>query len=116
MMGHRLRELEMRRQRLLLRSERLRAELASDQRYVLQALGGFDRFLTIAKGFAKPLLFSGAGLLLLSFLRRARPARFAMRTLVWVSMARKLLPFVGLIRAFVRSRSKRPPPESAESP
>ncbi len=108
----RLDELAMRRQELLLRSQQLRADLAADQRYVIEALSGLDRFASIAKNVSKPIALGAAALLMLSFMRRARPAAFAMRALVWVSMARRLLPIVGLVRTFMRSRQRPPPPES----
>lgn len=115
MMGARLEELEMRRRRLLLKSARLRSEFGADQRYVLETLSGVDRYYSIARGLAKPALFAGAGLLLMKFLRRggqaAGGAGFAVRALMWVSMARKVLPFLGLARAFMKSR-QRPPPET----
>jgi hypothetical protein len=113
MMDHRLDELALRRKRLLLKSARLRADFAADQRYVLQTISGVDKYYAIARGLARPVLFGGLGLLLVKVLsrgRRAAGAGFAMRALMWVSVAKRLLPLVGIARAFVRSRS-RPPPE-----
>ncbi|MEP7245347.1 MAG: hypothetical protein ABI885_16965 [Gammaproteobacteria bacterium] len=121
MMGGRLDELALRRKMLLLRSERLRSDLATDQRYVLQSLSGLERYVSIARGVGKPLLMGGLGAMLLGFLRRRRPrgrgggseygseSRWALipRALVWVSTARRLLPLVGLCREFLRSRSRR---------
>jgi hypothetical protein len=117
-MGHRLAELEMRRRRLLLKSARLRTEFGADQRYVLETLSGVDRYFSIARGVVKPVALVGAGLLLLKMLRRRRHSHvddesgegvggFAARALVWVSMARRLLPLVGLVRAYMQSRARR---------
>jgi hypothetical protein len=107
-MSDRLDELAMRRRRLLLRSERLRADLAADQRVLLEALSGVDRAISIARSAAKPLMLVGAGALLLRLLRKSRPvagAGLAMKALFWVSMARKALPYATLARNMWRSRS-----------
>jgi hypothetical protein len=107
-MSDRLNELAMRRRQLLLRSERLRLDLAADQRVMLEALSGVDRACHIAKRAAAPLLMFGAGALLFRLLRKSRPvagAGFAMKALFWVSMAQKALPYVGLVRNMWRSRS-----------
>jgi hypothetical protein len=123
MMGARLAELEMRRRRLLLKSARLRSEFGADQRYVLDTLSGADRYYSMARNVAKPALFVGASLLLLQLLRRRRRrfesedvdtdrAGFAARALVWVSMARRLLPLLRLARAFMQARARRAEQES----
>jgi hypothetical protein len=108
-MSDRLEELAMRRRALLLRSERLRADLAADQRVMLDALSGVDRAVSMAKRAATPLLFVGAGLLLVKLFRRGRRpsvgSGLAMRTLFWVSMAQRALPYVSLLRNMWRSRS-----------
>src|SRR6185369_10299829 len=121
-MSDRLEELAMRRRRLLLRSERLRAELAADQQLMLDALSGVDRAISTARKAAKPALLVGAGLLLFKLIRGRRSpaaatARFAgggaaggsllMRALFWVSMAQRALPYVSLARNLWRSRSSR---------
>ena len=130
MMGDRLEELALRRKMILLRSERLRADLAADQRYVLQSLSGFERFVNIARGVGKPLLMGGLGAMLLRFIRRPRrggrgrgeadgaESRWALlpRALVWISTARRLLPLVGLCREFLRSRSRRESPTGPSQP
>ena len=117
MMGHRLAELEMRRRRLLLKSARLRSEFGADQRSLLVTLSGVDRYYAIARNVAKPALFVGGSLLLLKLLRRRRRsepdddssdrAGFAARALVWVSMARRVLPLLGIARAFMQARARR---------
>jgi len=107
-MKHRLDELAMRRRRLLLRSERLRADLRADRVVLMDALSGVDRAFSFARSAAPPLLLAGAGALILRLLRRSRPAAgagLAMKALFWVSMARRLLPYVTLIRRMWRSRS-----------
>jgi hypothetical protein len=98
-------ELAMRRRQLLLRSERLRSDLAADQRIVLEAIGGVDRIFGMAKSLASPLLLAGGGALLFGLLKRVRPVGFAMRGLVWVSLARRLLNIFTVVRAATRSRS-----------
>jgi hypothetical protein len=108
-MSDRIEELAMRRRRLLLRSERLRAELAADQQVMLDALSGVDRAISTAKKAAKPVFLVGAGLMLFKLLRRGR-ARTAgggmlMKALFWVSMAQRALPYFSLARNLWRSRS-----------
>jgi hypothetical protein len=124
-MSDRLAQLEMRRRALLLRSERLRADLAADQRVMLKALSGVDRFYANAKRVAPTVLMAGGGLLLLGLLRGSRrrgPARssgFLTKTLFWVTTARRVLPYVPLIKALCRSRfSQRPhpPPQPDDYP
>jgi hypothetical protein len=119
-MSDRLEELAMRRRRLLLRSDRLRAELAADQQVLLDALSGVDRAISTAKKAAKPVFLVGAGLLLLKLLRGRRAPRadraglagvagrgFMTRTLFWLSIAQRALPYVSLARSLWRSRSSR---------
>ena len=98
---------------MLLRSERLRSELAADQRVILNAIGGFDRIFALARSVASPVLLAGGGALLFGLLKRFRPARFAMRGMVWVTMAKRLLTIFTLIRAVTRSRSRREPEAGA---
>lgn len=110
-MSDRLQELAMRRRRLLLRSERLRAELAADHQVMLNALSGVDRAISTARKAAKPVFLVGAGLLLLKFLRRGRArtagSGFLMKAMFWVSAAQRVLPYVSLARNLWRSRSSR---------
>jgi hypothetical protein len=115
----RLDELAVRRRMLLLRSERLRADLAADQQVFLDALSGVDRALATAKRAAKPVLLVGAGLLLLRLIRgggrrravataaAAGASGLAMRALFWITTAQKALPYISLIRNLWRSRSSR---------
>jgi hypothetical protein len=112
-MSDRFEELAMRRRQLLLRSERLRSDLAADQRIVLEAVGGFDKILSIAKGVASPLVIAAAGALFFGLLKRFRPVGLAMRGMVWISMAKRLLAVVGLVRAATRSRSHRAAEDSS---
>ena len=123
-MSDRLDELAMRRRRLLLRSERLRAELAADQQVMLEALSGVDRAIHKARKAAKPIFLVGAGLLLLRLIRgpgRAPSSSVArasggmatagrgimMKALFWLSLAQRALPYVSLARNLWRSRSSR---------
>ncbi len=109
-MSDRIDELARRRRQLLLRSERLRAELAADQRVVVDTLSGVDRAVSTAKRLA-PFLLAGGGLLLLTLFRgrrgsgvSARPVGLAMRSLAWIALARRALTVLTLIRAVSRSR------------
>src|SRR5262245_34103016 len=132
-MSDRLEELAMRRRRLLLRSERLRAELAADQQVMLDALSGVDRAIHTAKKAAKPIFLVGAGLMLFKLIRGRRGGRrgaaaglrglagatagegagraagsgLLMRALFWISVAQRALPYVSLARNLWRSRSSR---------
>jgi hypothetical protein len=122
-MSDRLEELSMRRRRLLLRSERLRADLAADQQVMLDALSGVDRAISTARKAAKPVLLVGAGLLLLKLIRGRRSPAAAglaravaggaagrglmMRALFWISLAQRAMPYVSLARNLWRSRSSR---------
>src|SRR3954471_2577286 len=116
-MSDRIEELAMRRRRLLLRSERLRAELAADQQVMLDALSGVDRAISTARKAAKPALLVGAGLLLFKLFRgrRSRPSAaglagaggraggsLLMRALFWVSMVQRAMPYVSLARSLWR--------------
>ena len=111
-MSDRLDQLAMRRRALTLRSERLRADLAADQQVMLDALSGVDRAYHRARRAAPKVLLVGAGLLLLKFVTRqrtpvrtaARNAGFVAKALFWVSMARRVMPYVPLIKALWRSR------------
>ena len=121
-MSDRLEELAMRRRRLLLRSERLRADLAADQQVMLDALSGVDRAISTARKAAKPVFLVGAGLLLFKLLRGRRSPRaglagsagmatagrgLMMRALFWLSIAQRALPYISLARNLWRSRSSR---------
>ena len=67
-----------------------------------------------AKKAATPLLFVGAGLMLIKLVRGGgrsvarRGGGLAMKALFWVSMAQRALPYVTLARDLWRSRSRRP--------
>jgi hypothetical protein len=121
----RFEQLELRRRQLLVRSARLRADLAADQQVIVDAISGVDRVVgrvrTLAS-FLSPLLLAGGGALLLRLLRgssRARPARKAglvARGANWLMRARRLLTVLSIIRAVARSRSRRAPePHNARS-
>jgi hypothetical protein len=118
-MSERLEELRMRRRALLLRSERLRSDLAAEQQVMLDALSGIDRAIATARKLAPPLMLAGAGAVLLKLFRRSRPARgtsLAMKALFWVSMAKRALPFVQLARSLWRSRSTGRSAEASAAP
>lgn len=111
-MSHRIDQLALRRRQLLLRNERLRADLAADQRVVLSALSGVDRAVSIARTLASPVLMSLAGAFVMRFFRRTRPTRFAMRGLMWISTAKRVLAILSVLRTLLRSRrpQAQPPP------
>jgi hypothetical protein len=118
-MSDRLEELAMRRRRLLLRSERLRAELAADQQLMLDALSGVDRAISKARKFAKPALMIGGALMLIRLLRGGRRKAagaaglaghaagrgFAMKALFWLSVVQRAMPYISIARNLWRSRS-----------
>ena len=111
-MSDRFDELEIRRRQLLVRSARLRAELAADQQIILDAVGGVDRVVGRVRGvmsLASPLMIAGGGALLFALLRRFRPARAAVRGVAWLAVARRVLPILSIVRAVMRSRSRRDP-------
>jgi hypothetical protein len=132
-MSDRLEQLQLRRRQLLLRSERLRAELAADQEVMLDALSGVDRAIATARKLAPPFLLVAGGALLFRLFRRSRRgpagaaaaaasatgrgAGFAAKALFWVSVARRVLPYLPVLQALWRSRfSQRARPEDwAES-
>jgi hypothetical protein len=113
-MGDRFDQLEMRRRQLLLRSERLRADLAADNRVVMDAIGGVDKAIGTARRLASPVLLAGGGALLLALLKRFRPVGFAVRGLAWITLAKRLLTLASLIRAATASRRR--PADPDESP
>jgi hypothetical protein len=107
----RIAELEMRRQMLVLRSERLREELVAQNFALRRSIGGVDRVMSIARGVGSPLLLVGVGAMLLSALRKVRSVTWGVRALMLVSMVRKALPLamplLQLFRTFSRSRAER---------
>lgn len=109
-MSDRFEQLEMRRRQLLVRSARLRADLAADHQVILDTIGGVDRIVGRVRGLlslAAPLLLAGGGALVFGLFRRSRPARAAVRGIAWLTMARRLLTVLSIARAFMRSRARR---------
>lgn len=91
-------ELALRRQRLILRSERLRSEIRVQARALEQRLAGIDRIAGVARRvLARPGLVTLASTLLY-FAQRRGSMRFLGKSLMWVTMARRAL---SLYRAFV---------------
>jgi hypothetical protein len=103
-MTSRVAELAMRRQMLVLRSERLREELVAEQFAIRQSLGGVDRALSIARGFGSPLLLLGVGAMALRAMRKVRSVTWGVRALMLVSVAKKALTVFQMFRAVTRSR------------
>ena len=105
---------------------------------MLDALSGVDRAVATARKFAPPFLLIAGGALLFKVLRRSRRrafsaagagapegaaaaagrgAGFAAQALFWISLARRVLPYLPVAKALWRSRfSQRARPEDwAES-
>jgi hypothetical protein len=117
-MSDRLEELAIRRRRLLLRSERLRADLAADQQVLLDALSGVDSAISKARQVAKPALLIGGALLLFKLIRGGRrrgagggvgraASGLTMKALFWLSVVQRAMPYISLARNLWRSRSSR---------
>jgi hypothetical protein len=114
----RFEQLELRRRQLLVRSTRLRAELAADHQVIVNALGGVDRVIGRVRSivsFASPLLLAGGGALLLRLLRGSRAPRprraaglvgMVARGASWLSRARRLLTILSIIRAVAAARAR----------
>jgi YqjK-like protein len=98
-MSESLRELEARRRVLVLRSERLRADLGGTYRDVETRFAGVDRVFAIARGIASPsVLLSVAGLAF-AMLRRVRPFMWVTRGILIVSVVRRILAAVRTLRS-----------------
>ncbi len=115
-MTQRRAQLEARRQELVLRSQHLRMELAADQRLMAAALSGVERALEVVKRLARPTLLVGGAVLLVRLLRRRRvpsasrairPASLATRSLAFVSLVRRAISVIGVIRALAAARRQR---------
>jgi hypothetical protein len=111
-------QLELRRRQLLVRSTRLRADLAADQQVIVDAIGGIDRIVGKVRAIASlasPLLLAGGGALLLRLLRgsraprRTRAAGLMGRGIAWLARARRLLTLLSIIRAVAAARARRHP-------
>ena len=105
-MSSRVAELAMRRQMLVLRSERLREDLVADQFAIRQSLGGIDRAVSVARGFGSPLVLLGVGAMALSAMRKVRSVTWGVRALMLVSLARKALTLFQVFRTITRSRDR----------
>jgi hypothetical protein len=103
-MTSRVAELAMRRQMLVLRSERLREELVAEQFAIRQSLGGVDRAISIARGFGSPMLLFGVGAMALSAMRKVRSVTWGVRALTLISLARRALTLVQMFRTVTQSR------------
>lgn len=114
-MTSRVSELAMRRQALVLRSERLREELVAEQFAIRQSLGGVDRALSVARGLRSPLMLLGVGAMalralrgfgVLRGLRRVGGVGWSVRALMFVSLARKGLALFQMFRTITRGRER----------
>jgi hypothetical protein len=88
---------------LVMRSERLRADLASAFGQFETRLGGVDHIFAIVRRVASPSLLLSAGGLGFAMLRRAHPFRWATRGFLIFSLLRRIF---GVIRDL---RSASPP-------
>src|SRR5690606_27970348 len=98
--------LAMRRQMLVLKSERLREELVAEQFAIRQSLGGVDRVFSIARGMGSPILLLGVGAMALSAMRKVRSVTWGVRALMVVSLARKGLTLFEMFRTITRARER----------
>jgi hypothetical protein len=105
-MTSRVSDLAMRRQMLVLRSERLREQLVADQFAIRQSLGGIDRAVSIARGFGSPMVLLGVGAMALSAMRKVRSVTWGVRALMLVSLARKGLTLFQMFRTITQSRGR----------
>jgi hypothetical protein len=89
-------ELEAQRQRLLLRSERLRGDLAQHGAQIQQSIGFIDRGIAAARALtSRPKLVTGA-LALLLILRPKRALSWITRGAVATSLLRRALDAVSV--------------------
>jgi hypothetical protein len=112
----RVSELAMRRQMLVLKSERLREELVAEQFAIRQSLGGVDRALSIARGLRSPMMLLGVGAMVLRVMRGLGVLRgvrrvggmtsWGVRALMLVSLARKGLTLFQMFRTITRARDR----------
>jgi hypothetical protein len=93
-MSESLTELEARRRMLVLRSERLRADLGHAYGGFETRLGGFDRIFAVVRGIASPSILVSVGGLGLAMFRRARPFMWATRGVLIFSVVRRILAAV----------------------
>ena len=98
-MSEDLRELEARRRMLVLRSERLRADLGSIYGEMETRLGWVDRLFTIGRGIAFPSILLSVGSLALAMLRGTHPFRWATRGVLIFSVVRRILAAVRVLRS-----------------
>jgi hypothetical protein len=103
-MSETLSDLEARRRMLVVRSERLREDLADVYSEFEARLGGLDRIFAVARGIASPSILLSVGGLALALLRRARPFVWATRGVLLFSVARRVLTVVRALRASPRAR------------
>jgi hypothetical protein len=100
-MSSRTAELALRRQRLILRSERLREEIR-DQGSALKArLTRVDQIVAFVRRFGSKSALTALVSAVAYFAGPRRPMRFLGRGLIWVSMAKRAL---NLYRLFVSRR------------
>jgi hypothetical protein len=98
-MSESLAELEARRRMLVLRSERLRADLGHTYGDFETRLSGIDRVVSMVRGFASPSVLLSVGGLGLGLLRHVRPFKWATRGLLIFSLARRILGAIRTSRA-----------------
>ena len=111
-MTSRISELEMRRQMLVLRSERLREELVVQNFALRRSIGGIDRVFSIARSVRSPLVIAGLGMVALRALRgglrrtrKVGSVGWGVRAMMLVSVVRRALSLIQTFRAISRPRT-----------
>jgi hypothetical protein len=94
-----LSDLEARRHMLVLRSERLRADLGRAYGEFETRLGGVDRIFAVVRRIASPSILVSVAGLALAMLRRAHPFMWATRGVLIFSVVRRILAAVHALRA-----------------
>jgi hypothetical protein len=105
-MSETLQQLQARRHMLILRSERLRADLANEFGEFETRFAGADRILSFARRVAAPSILLSLGGLGLGMLRGTHPFRLITRAVLLFSVVRKILTAVRSLRSSSRSRRR----------
>jgi len=100
-MNSRALQIALRRERLILRSERLRSELRGQSSAIAQRLSKLDHLASVARRVTSRSGIIALASTLMYFGRRKGSVRFLGRGLMWLGMARRAF---SLYRAFVPRR------------
>ena len=96
-MKSRTAELALRRQRLILRSERLREEIRNQGSTLKARLTRVDQVVAFVRRLSSKPALTALGSAALYFVGSRRSMRFFGRSLIWVSMAKRALNLYRLI-------------------